>query len=52
MRYSIGEVLIWPNGTKGPVTAVDPDDNQIMDPCGGWHDEDDMWIMPAAQVLK
>lgn len=35
---AVGDFVILPNGCESVVAAIDLDDGQIMDDCGGWHD--------------
>jgi hypothetical protein len=37
-KLQLKSLVILSNGVESRVEAIDEDDQQIMDECGGWHD--------------
>jgi hypothetical protein len=35
-EFTVGQIIVWPNGTVGPIVGIDEGDDELLDSCGGW----------------
>lgn len=34
--FTIGDIVLWPNGTEGRVAAIDRNEDELQDESGAW----------------